>query len=511
MVSARRGKIASNFGGTRVNEAVGKSSSGQSALTGGLWTMGERITAQIAQLLVFIFAARILGPAEFGVFALVSACAAIALRVSEMGWTPFIMSWSGDDKVPAQVLFTAVVSGFVIGVSGGVLALFLPFAGIPPRIALLAGLFAFWVFLATVSSAQKGVLIRENRLRASAFAEAAGEVVALGVALAALFEGFGVLSLVFGRIAFQTTQLVISFSATRIAPRPGLPADIRRDLFRFSGSVFLNRIVISLRLYAATFLIGGFLGAASVGYFRAAERLVSALGEVFDVPTQVLAWSLFRQTRDEHGGTTAGFQARANQFFLVLYGVAMPAFIWIALAGGDLIEGLIGPEWLPALPVVAVLALARAIMLPGVTTEALLSLAGQIHRLLPFTLIFFVVTLLVTTAGANIGLMGVAWAQVVVAGAVALATWWMFRRYAGIELLTCMLAARGLIAPIMVGTAALFLLRDHMVFSGFSPLLRLLFVTLATGIVYLLALAALNREARAFVTARLGSNRGRAE
>ncbi len=47
--------------------------------------MVERIAAQLSQLFIFIAAARILGPADFGIFALVSACAILVLRVSEMG------------------------------------------------------------------------------------------------------------------------------------------------------------------------------------------------------------------------------------------------------------------------------------------------------------------------------------------------------------------------------------------------------------------------------------------
>ena len=80
-------------------------------LGGGAWTVGERVIAQISQLVIFITAARILSPAEFGVFSLVSACAILLLRTSEAGWAPYIMSWQGDDTVPRQVLMIAILSG----------------------------------------------------------------------------------------------------------------------------------------------------------------------------------------------------------------------------------------------------------------------------------------------------------------------------------------------------------------------------------------------------------------
>jgi O-antigen/teichoic acid export membrane protein len=42
-------------------------------LAAGAWTMVERVVSQAAQFVIFIVAARVLGPAEFGVFALISA------------------------------------------------------------------------------------------------------------------------------------------------------------------------------------------------------------------------------------------------------------------------------------------------------------------------------------------------------------------------------------------------------------------------------------------------------
>jgi O-antigen/teichoic acid export membrane protein len=480
-----------------------KGSKPASALVGGVWTMAERVTAQVSQLIVFIVAARMLGPAEFGIFALVSACAVLMLRVAEMGWAHFIMSWSGAPEVPGQVLFVAILSGLVFGALGGGVSLAVPMFGIEQRIGEVGLLFSLWLVLATASAAQKGIMIWQHRLRSSAIAESAGELAGLGVALWTLYHGAGIFALVYGRIAFQTVHLAISFSATRTLPRPGLPREVLKDLWVFSRQVFANRMIINLRLSAATFLIGGFLGPAAVGFYRAAERLVGALSEVVNVPTEVLAWSLFRQTRDAHGGSTAGFQARANQFFRLLFAVALPVFIWVSVLASDLITTLIGPEWLPALPVVAVLALSRALMAPGITTEAILSLAGEIRRLLPFTLLFFVLTLALTAIGAHLGLMAVAWAQVVVALVVMAGTVVMFRRHAAINWLECLAASKGVILPVLAGTLTLIALRDSAALAEAGPILRIVVSTLGTGTVYAVALLVALPDLRSRVSATL--------
>ena len=53
--------------------------------------MAARLFSQVAQLIAFVGAARVLSPAEFGFFAFVSAIAFLFVVVSEGGWAEFIM------------------------------------------------------------------------------------------------------------------------------------------------------------------------------------------------------------------------------------------------------------------------------------------------------------------------------------------------------------------------------------------------------------------------------------
>src|SRR6056297_2780215 len=117
----------------------------------GALSAAERVVAQICQFAVFVIAARALGPAEFGTFALVSACAILLMRAAEVGWAPYIMCWSGDGSVPRQVLALAVLSGMLAGVLGFLGAVLGGVLGLEGATVTLAELFALWVVLATVS------------------------------------------------------------------------------------------------------------------------------------------------------------------------------------------------------------------------------------------------------------------------------------------------------------------------------------------------------------------------
>jgi len=475
-----------------------KSSKPTGAISGGFWTVVERITAQTGQLIVFIAAARILGPADFGTFALVSAVAILMLRVSEFGWAQYIMSWDGDDTRPRQVLFVAILTGVAAAVVGLAATFILYLLGAGHSVLWLLALFSMWLIPATTSSTQKGIMIWQDRLKSSAAAETLGEIAGMVAALISLFSGFGVLALVFGRLTFQSVHLVVSFWTTRMAPASGLKGADLRALLSFSWSLFLTRMVVNFRIYMATFLIGGFLGPAAVGYYRAAERLVGAVAEVVAVPSEVLAWSLFRRSRDTNGGLQ-GFHAQAQVFFKVLFALSVPVFIWVAVMGPELVATILGPEWLPAVPVVAILALARVIMLPGHATEAILSLAGQIRRLVPFSLIYLVIGLGLTFIGAQLGLRAVAVSQVLVSVVAAVVTVWLQTRYGQIRWTQVAKGCASLAGPAIGGLAALIAAKSLAKTLTDNDLASVAIATVFSVGVYLVLLLVTHRELRAAV------------
>ncbi|MDF1856197.1 oligosaccharide flippase family protein [Pseudooceanicola sp.] len=469
---------------------------GRKVLGDGALAVAERIVSQIAQFTVFVVAARALGPAEFGVFALVSACAILLLRAAEVGWAPFIMSWAGDSTVPRQVLFVAILSGLGFGAVGFLAALGSGWAGVAPATVTLMQFFALWVVLANISSAQKGVMIWQDRLQSSMLCEIIGELVGMVVAIAALLMGYGVLSLAFGRLAMQMTHLSLSFLATRLSPLTGIRGQLLRDLWVFSSQIFVSRMLINIRVYIATFIVGGYLGPAAVGYYRAADRLVSAMAEIILVPGQLLAWSHFRQARD-HGdaeGQGARLNAQVRRHLKVLLAAGAPLLLWLIFQNAALVDGLLSAEWAPAAPLVAILALARLLLIFGAVTEPLMTISGQARRLPMFTGGVFAGSLALTFLAAQFGLYAVAWTQVVISFGVLLATIWLFGRYAGIDWAGVASDLRSTVLPLSCGIGALIGLGHLVANRGLPSLAEALIVGLLAVPVYAIATALFDRR-----------------
>ena len=190
-------------------------------------------------------------------------------------------------------------------------------------------------------------------------------------------------------------------------------------------------------------------------------------------------------------------------FFKVLVAVAVPILIWLGVMAEEIITAVLGSQWLPALPIVAILAASRAMMLPGFATEAILSLAGEIKRLPWFALLFLALTVIAALATAPFGILAVAWGQVGVAFVIAVATFWMFQAYGGINWREMLYSWRTILIPIATGTIVLLLLRDSALFAGMSPLARAFGAGIPTMLVYAVMLALIDPQIRDLVRARI--------
>lgn len=467
--------------------------------------VAERIVSQASQFVIFILAARVLGPAEFGIFALASACAMLLRQAAEAGWAPFILSQAGDETVPLQVLFIAVLSGLIFGVAGGGAAVVAGGFGLSADIVALLLHFALWVALATAWSAQTGVMVWMGRLKSAAWCEIVGELAGLTVAVVALTGGAGVFALVYGRITCQTVALIFGFAATRRPPLPGLARPVMRELWVFSSLIFSSRMLVYLRLHFITLIVGAFLGPAAVGFFRAAERMVGAVFELIVVPGQLLAWTQFRRARDM--GPPQEREARVNsqvaRHLKMVVVLGAPLLLWLILMSTQIVRGLLGNEWQPVAELVAILALGRLLLFLGILTEPLMSLMGAARRLPGFMALIFVISVALTLSVAPFGVRALAWSQTVLSAIIMGATIWLFWRHAGVKWRIVWGALRGALVPLVCGTAAVAVLNLTAAGRGLPDLVEAAAFGLIGGAVQIGAIAIFDRAFGAQLLAAL--------
>jgi O-antigen/teichoic acid export membrane protein len=443
----------------------------------------SRMLGQAAQFLTMLAAVRFLSPAEFGIFALSSAVVIAVLYLAEAGWREVIVKAEGT-RQENQAFVLALGSGALLavlaGLGGWTLGQFFGF-GIG---ALIAAGLSPSIFLATVSSVQSAILIKQDRLKALAGVHAFAEIIGAIFAMLAFFLNLGVFALVAGRLAAHGAAAVAFTGLTRrgvAAPNwSGLG-----DSIRFSRRILLARLLGFAEENAGLFLIGAVLGPAGAGLYRAGARLSGMLAEAIGEPTRILAWGQLAGAKE--GALDARPpQRRAASAVKFLMAACVPVYLGAALVSQPLVEVLLGPGWEPAAAVLAALALRQALLAPRLLADPLLAGGPGLvwtPRLAAVTLAF---TLIALSIAAPYGVEAASWGQAAAGLAAAPILAWVFHRHIGIRLIELARTLRGV--GYACATLAVCVVTVRVLFPALTPVETLALQIGVGGVSYLLAL-----------------------
>jgi O-antigen/teichoic acid export membrane protein len=435
-------------------------------------------------------------PAEFGVFSLVSSMAMLLSIVAVAGWAECIMNLHDDDAHLRQIISISILSGLLFGLVGYALSFLAPVFSSDASVKPLMQLFAIAVFLGAFGGSVSGLLNFQNRLVSSAIIAIACDLISLVVSIFSLYRGDGVFALVYGRLVSGVCLIVFGLLVGRATPTLHIEGQVLRQVVGFSMNILVVRFLVNLRQYVAVFLIGGFLGAAPVGYYRAAQRLIGAFAEIIGEPTRVLAWTMFRKSRADHLGTADGFKALGTTFFAIVLMLAVPMYLTLAFISRDLIVGLMGSQWEAAAPVASALAIAYLIMVTGYAMEPILSLAGAVRALPKIAIYQAIVSTVATLVAAPYGIEVVAGAQIASALLVAGGHIWAFRHYADIHMESVLNPLKFMAPSLALAAIVFWVFRDINLISDLSPLVRVVVISSAMMAIYFGSLMAFDAKFR---------------
>ena len=147
--------------------------------------------------------------------------------------------------------------------------------------------------IASSSSWQEALLLREGRLRAYYGLCIGVESVACAVGIASLLGGLGVWSFVVYRYAQVSLAALGYFAVLRRRPKFAWHAEAARTVFAFSGNLYVARIVSTISAYSADLLIGALVNPATAGAYRLGSRVVLGVSEIAYQPVFTVAWVHF--------------------------------------------------------------------------------------------------------------------------------------------------------------------------------------------------------------------------
>lgn len=380
------------------------------SLASVFWLTLQNLLAAILLVAIPAVLARLLAPEDLGLLEIALAFFGLATLFMELGTGPAIIQRPAVDAAfLSTVLGVNLATGALFGAT--------LFAGAPAITGwlrmderLVAVLQWLGLTLIPLSTAivPRNLLARRLLYRRVTIADAVAGAAAALTGLAALSRGLDV-ALTLGFVVYGTVVTCMLWASARW--RPSVAPDLRSvwPLLRFSLSVSGARMLDNLALQSDRFLIGRYLGAASLGLFGLARTLIRVpLRYLLNVSDELLLPGLAVLQTD---------RARARDYYLMTLRIELailgPAVIFAGVFAADLSRLLFGPSWDRAAIIAQLLAFAAWRHVTGHTTGAVLLSHGRADLQLRWTAYALALSVVYFFAGRPWGLEGVVLAQAV--------------------------------------------------------------------------------------------------
>ena len=328
----------------------------QRFVTGSVFVSIGQFSSNAVNLGMQLVIARLLGPAEFGVYAF---CFAITEFISILGSFSLSYALVQAEEARQEDLDTAFTISLVLGlVAIGVALALSPWIGTARSTQAAGILFLMCTMrmLMFVSQIPEAVLERSLRFRALTLTRAFATVVPNVVAVGLAWAGLGAWSLGIRDVLMGTSLVALCWAFSGYRFRARLSRSAWTKLMDYARPMFASRTIEILMERLDALAVATLLGNRAAGLYHQA-RFLSEAGFVATRPLERVAFIFFARVRNDPERLARGW-ALTNYFLLRVMLTGASALL---LFPEQVVLLLLGEDWIDTAPLLRWLALYGAL------------------------------------------------------------------------------------------------------------------------------------------------------
>ena len=363
-----------------------------------------RASNQISAVVLMLMATQFLLPADFGTFALAAAFVTFARTMLYTGAFEYLVKAENADDCASDCLAVTVGMSLAWVVLLILVGLAAPFIFSSATTGLLLLALAPSPVISAIASWQESLLFRQGRLNAYYLVTALIEYATVGLAIALLFQGFGVWSLA---IQIYARAVLLALAYVFMVKLPRMPWPSGKGMREVIGWSIPRYSSVTLTFgsnYGADIVLGIFLGPAATGIYRASNRIATAVADIFAQPANLLSISILSRNKAKSVKPEGQWLSIFSAFALI----GFPALGGLAILADELVPLMLADEWIAAVPVLMVMCVIRMVSLVGVPASTNLVVLDRQVILLRQQVVMVTLNIAVTCISAPFGSVAVA-------------------------------------------------------------------------------------------------------
>ncbi len=382
----------------------------QTAVSGFKWTALAHCVRMTVHFLTTAVLAWLLLPQDFGLVAMAALVVGVVHLFRDFGTAAAVVQQPDlDHDILSTLFWTNVVAGVVLA---GLVALLAPVAAMlfdEPRMVPILEVLALAVFLASLGVVPQSLL--QKRLRFAALARI--EIIALiaggATGLSVAILGGGVWALVAQTLVTTGAHSLMVLLGGAFVPDLTFKLARLRGLANYSLNLAGFNVLNWCTRNLDHVLVGVFLGATALGYYALAYRLLLYPIQGVSTILSRVAFPIYTRIQNDNARLRNAHLKITGAVAMVLF----PVMAGLMLVCQPMVVSLLGPRWLPMVPLVAIFALVGLLQSIGTTVGVIYQAKGRTDLMFRWGVLVAVVMAVAFAVGLQWEIRGVALAYAI--------------------------------------------------------------------------------------------------
>lgn len=343
-------------------------------VSGSAWTLFANVSSQAISFLVTVVLARLLTPGDFGVVAISAVFIGVITLFQDVGMGAAIIQRKDiDDDYLSTSFSVSIIAGALLA---ALVATVSPFVASFYREAILRDILlvsSLGFLLSPLTSIHTSILSKKLEFKKVALLTLATHAVSGTISIGMALSGYGLWSMVLGKIISQPILIPVVWHVVKWRPRPKIIRRCFSDLFGFSSHLLGFNLLNFFARNLDNLIIGKYLGAQTLGYYSVSYNLMLK-------PLQLISWSVgkvlfpvFSSIQDDPEQTRAVYLKIIRSISLITF----PMMTGLFMVAEEFILSVYGETWRPAILPLKLLCAVGGIQSIGTTSGVIFNSQGR--------------------------------------------------------------------------------------------------------------------------------------
>lgn len=325
------------------------------AVNGVIWSFIERFSVQGVVFVLDLIIARLIGPDNYGLIAMLAIFMSISQVFIDGGFSSALIQRKERSEADYSTVFyinfgISILTYLALFFAAPVIADFFN----QPILASITRVYSLNLVLNSLVAVNRTKLTIDvdfkTQSKISFFSAVLSGIV--GVAMALL--GCGVWSLVVQALVLAALNVLFSFYYVRWIPRAGFSKDSFRSLFSFGSKLLIANLISALYSKAYDVVIGKKYDKASLGLFSRADKFNQFASSNISGVLQRVSFPVLSSIQDDDERLRRAYRKYIQVSALVVF----PIILGMCGIARPMIEALLGTEWMGCVTMLQILTFA---------------------------------------------------------------------------------------------------------------------------------------------------------